>query len=70
MCFFYLELLLTCREVGEQGRGIGLSDAATWGDMDGPAGGKTDGELGRSGEAARARSKAELWQTVVQCDGE
>jgi hypothetical protein len=62
MCFFYLELLLTWREVGEQGRGIGLGEVRGLGDAYSPAEGKTDGEhelwqwssgRRRSDEAAR-----------------
>jgi hypothetical protein len=37
-----------------------------WGYADGPAGGKTDGKLRRSGEAARVRSTVELRMTAAR----
>jgi hypothetical protein len=66
MCFFYLELLLTWREVGEQGRGIGLGKVRGLGDADSPAEGKMDGEH----ELWRRSSGCGLSDEVARRDGE
>jgi hypothetical protein len=67
--FFYLGLVPVCREVDEQGRGIRLDEGRGLGTQTVRPGG-TDGELGRSSEAARWRSSSGSARTTKERERE